>query len=139
MKRTVASILCALVFVVACVAPDNPQANTNLVRVNTLRAAYGVAALPRVYELDIKAQAWAQVIANDGYLHHSNLSEGVSPGWRLIGENTAVGGSVEAAQAALENSAGHLTNLVNPAFNQIGIGVVSQGGAVWLVQVFFSR
>jgi uncharacterized protein YkwD len=35
-----------------------------------------------------------------------------------------------------ENSPPHRANLVNPAFNQIGIAVVERGGLYYGVQVF---
>ena len=79
-------------------------------------------------------------MAKAGNIYHSkNLAAGVTGGWSSIGENVAMAGSVEAAQAALEASPGHYENMVNGAFNQVGIGVVVRNDVVYVVQVFVSR
>jgi len=44
-------------------------------------------------------------------------------GWRLVGENIAAGySSPEAAVAGWMDSDGHCKNIMNPEFNEIGIG-----------------
>ena len=63
----------------------------------------------------------------------------MSPGWRVIGENVAVAGSIEQAQSALEQSPGHLANMVNAKFTEVGIGVTVSKGRVYVVQVFVGR
>lgn len=91
-------------------------------------------------ELDAKAQIQAQRMANEGHISHTdNLAAGVTPGWRLISENVAMSGSVQQAQVDLEGSPQHRANMVNPAFNQGGIAVVSANGAVWVVQELVQR
>jgi uncharacterized protein YkwD len=121
----------------SCSSPERDQAAA---LVNQTRAAYGRRALPRTAELDTKAQKQAQAMADAGRIFHSpNLAVGVSPGWRLIGENVAVAPNVSSAHRALVASPSHLQNMVNPAFNQMGIGVVIRGGRTYLVQVFVQR
>ena len=108
--------------------------------VNDLRARHGVPALARSGELNAKARAQADRMAARGRIYHStNLAAGVSPGWRLIGENVAVAGRIEQAQAALEKSPGHLANMVNGQFTEMGVGVTVSNGRVYVVQVFVSR
>ena len=130
--------LLALVVLVA-VSCDSTTANTDFMYVNNLRARNGVAPLARSAELDAKARDLAAQMAARGQLFHSTLSQGVKPGWKAIGENVAYAGSIEAAQWNLEGSPPHLANLLNPAFNQIGIGVKTANGVVYVVQVFVSR
>jgi uncharacterized protein YkwD len=131
-------LLAALALVAAgCYSAERNQAAQLL---NQYRGANGRAGLTRAGELDVKAQNQAQAMANAGRIYHSpNLAGGVSPGWRLIGENVAVAPSVASAQRALEGSAPHRENMLNPRFNQLGIGVVVQGGRAYLVQVFVQR
>jgi uncharacterized protein YkwD len=113
---------------------------TNQTAVNTLRASVGLPELTRVPELDAKAQAQADRMAKRGNIYHSkNLASGVTDGWSSIGENVAMAGSVQDAQAALEASPDHYANMTNAASNQVGIGVVSNNGVVYVVQVFVSR
>ena len=96
--------------------------------------------LGRSGELNNKAQAQADRMANRGRIYHStNLAAGVSPGWQLIGENVAVAGSIEQAQSALEASPGHLANMLNGGFTEVGIGVTNSNGRVYVVQVFVGR
>jgi uncharacterized protein YkwD len=121
----------------ACDTAERSQAASLL---NQYRARYGLPGLIRSGELDNKAQAHAQAMANAGRIFHSpNLAVGVSPGWSLIGENVAVAPSVASAQRALEGSAPHRVNMLNRQFNYMGIGVVVTASRVYVVQVFVQR
>jgi uncharacterized protein YkwD len=137
-RRTFAAVTAVLVLAVAaCGSPESNQAATML---NQYRARNNRAALARSAELDVKAQGQARAMANAGRIFHSpNLATGVSPGWMLIGENVAVAGAVTEAQRALEGSAPHRSNMLNSAFTEMGIGVTSKSGRVYLVQVFVQR
>jgi hypothetical protein len=58
--------------------------------------------------------------------HDPNLSSEVSSveaSWTKAGENVGVGGDVDALFQAFVNSAAHYRNLVDPAFNAIGVCV----------------
>jgi uncharacterized protein YkwD len=133
--------LAVMVVAGALLTACNPQLeNQNFAAVNSLRARVGVRQLVRAGELNTKAQIQADRMANAGRIFHSsNLATGVSPGWRLIGENVAVAGTVQSAEAALEKSAPHYTNLVNRTFSQMGVGVTVKNGRVFVVQVFVAR
>ena len=121
----------------ACNSADE---STNYSAINGLRASVGLPALARSGELDAKARKQAEKMAKRGTIFHSsNLAAGVSPGWTLIGENVASAGTVEAAEAALEASAPHYQNLTNPAFTEVGVGVYTRNGRVYVVQVFVAR
>jgi uncharacterized protein YkwD len=116
---------------------DGPTVLTDL---NEVRASVGLAELARSPELDAKAKAHADKMARRGTIFHSsNLASGVGEGWLSIGENVALAGSVDEAQRALEASPSHYANMVNPAFNQVGIGVTVSNGITYVVQVFVSR
>ena len=132
-----AIVVVAIFALVAC----NPQAeDQDFAMVNSLRARSGVPGLARSAELNAKARAQADRMASRGRIYHSsNLASGVSPGWRVIGENVAVAGSIEQAQSALEASPGHLANMVNSQFTEVGIGVTVSKGRVYVVQVFVGR
>ncbi len=71
--------------------------------------------------------------------HSASLPAGISPGWRTIGENVALAGDLPAAQRGLEHSPPHLKHLLDSAFTQVGTGVATQGGRVYVVQDFVSR
>jgi uncharacterized protein YkwD len=139
-RPVVAVLLTALLgfALMSCTSAEGAATNQNAI--NNLRASVGVPELVRVPELDAKAEAQADRMAKAGTIYHSkNLAAGVTGGWSSIGENVAMAGSVEEAQAALEASPGHYENMVNGAFNQVGIGVVVRNDVVYVVQVFVSR
>ena len=135
------SVLAIVVVAIFALVACNPQAeDQDFAMLNSLRARSGVPALGRSAELNAKARAQADRMAERGRIYHSsNLAAGVSPGWRVIGENVAVAGSIEQAQTALEQSAGHLANMVNPQFTEVGVGVTVSRGRVYVVQVFVGR
>ena len=130
-------LLAAIVLVAA--GCDSTKANTDYAMVNGLRARYGVQQLARSAELDARANEQAARMAAASALFHSPLPAGITPGWKMLAENVAMGLSIESAQASLEASPSHLQNLVNPAFNQVGIGVKTLNGYTWVVQIFAQR
>lgn len=141
-RRSRSAIMMLLLAVVGmALSACGPSAeSTNLTDLNEVRAAVGLGELVRTPELDAKAKAQADRMAQRGTIFHSaNLAAGVTEGWTSIGENVALAGSVDDAQRALEASPGHYANMVNPAFNQVGIGVTVRNGITYVVQVFVSR
>jgi uncharacterized protein YkwD len=52
--------------------------------------------------------------------------------WRSCGENVGYGGDVNQVHAAFMASASHRANILNPAYSQVGIGVVHSGERVWV-------
>lgn len=138
-KPTVLLLLLALVGL-AFTGCTTEAESTNLTDLNEVRAAVGLAEFTRSPELDAKAQAQADRMAKRATIFHSsNLASGVTEGWTSIGENVALAGSVDEAQRALEASPGHYANMVNPLFNNVGIGVTVRNGVTYVVQVFVSR
>ena len=141
-RRTrAASLLVVLAFVgVALTGCQSAADQTNVTDLNEVRATVVLPELVRSAELDVKARAQANRMARSGTIFHStNLAAGVPGGWSSIGENVAMAGSVDQAQAALEASPPHYTNMTNGAFNQVGVGVVIRNGVVYVVQVFVGR
>lgn len=56
--------------------------------------------------------------------------------WRALAENVAYNGSEAAAHTALMASPGHRANILNDTYTQVGIGVATGHGRVWVTQVF---
>lgn len=138
-RPAILMMLLAVVGIALSACGPTPE-GTNLADLNKVRAAVGLGELVRTPELDAKAKAQADRMASQGTIFHSeNLASGVSAGWQAIGENVALAGSVADAQRALEASPGHYANMVNPGFNQVGIGVTVSNGITYVVQVFVSR
>ena len=104
--------------------------------VNRTRAQYGRSYLRDNWELDNKAQAWANHLANLGHLQHSNLASGITYNWRSLAENVGYGGSIAQVHQAYMRSSGHRANILDPAWNYMGTGVATRGSRVYTVQVF---
>jgi uncharacterized protein YkwD len=110
-------------------------------QVNQARAAAGLASLAEDDELVRKAQGWADVLAAEGGLRHSTLSDGLTPGrWGRLAENVGVVGAsgdpVATMQRAFSGSSAHRANQLG-AYTHAGVGItVAADGRVFQVQVF---
>lgn len=105
--------------------------------VNQERAAVGLPALGYDSGLASLARAQSGRIAAAGSLFHQDLSAVLGQGWSTGGENVAYGPSASWVHSALVNSWSHYANMTNPAFTNLGIGVVvTDDGQVWVAQVF---
>ncbi len=127
--------LAAALLLGACTSADEDHAVT---LVNNARRANGKAALATNVSLIITAQAWSQHMADTQTLvHRTRLSDGAPVGWRKLGENIGYASSVDAIQTAFMNSAGHKANILDSAFNNVGIGITRDGnGRYWETQEF---
>ena len=74
-------------------------------------------------------------MADSGSIKHSNIASLVPPWWAAA-ENVGRGGSVSTIFGLLEESSGHLSNMVGN-YTAVGIGVWrDSSGLLWTVQVF---
>jgi uncharacterized protein YkwD len=122
---TMASLVAIGLLPLTPAGADNASDEASFVaQINNLRAAKGVPALSVDAGLTAKARAWAQTMADQHTIWHSHLSDGITADWRKLGENVGMGGSVDGLRVAFVNSPHHYENLVDPAFNTIGLGVV---------------
>ena len=115
-------------------ASSEATSMTNLV--NGERRDRGLDPLTVHVDLVTGAEYQAGRIADRGELFHNDNLGDVTTGWRKLGENVAYAQDVSAAHSALMGSEGHRANILDPDFNQIGIGVVNRSGRVWVAQVF---
>ena len=103
---------------------------------NADRQAHGLRALPTHEQLNQKAQAWAEKLARDGKLSHSNLASGVPSCWRSLGENVGYGSTAAQVEDAYMNSSGHRANILDAKWKYVGVGYAKRGSLVFTVQVF---
>ena len=117
-------------------SPSDP-ATDFLDRLNELRAEETLAPLRRSRELDELAQSWAETMAADESLRHSELIYDVIAGeWSRSGENIGYGPSAAVIFDALESSPGHLANMVDGDYTHVGVGVVRIGEVLWTAHLF---
>ena len=105
-------------------------------KINELRASKGLGPLQVNANLVAKARAWSAGMAAANRIWHSTLSDGVTEDWKKLGENVGMGGSVDGLHRAFVNSPHHYENLVDPAFGQVGVGIVMGGDTIFVTQVF---
>ena len=131
-------------------SPTLAQAETSipdalLTLVNAERQRAGVAPLRLNHTLATAAQRHADDMAATRNLSHqgsdgSTLRSRIDDtdyGWMAIGENVAMGQtSPEAVMRSWMNSAGHRRNILNPDFQELGVGYAEGGGRPYWVQVF---
>jgi len=123
-----------------------------LARVNEVRRKTGIALLRSNAQLDEAAQRHAEDMLARRYFAHQNpegktvreRSRAAGYDWRNIGENLAEGQfSVNEVMDTWMHSPGHRTNILDPAFRELGVGLaLGRSGStyrtVW-VQVFGTR
>jgi hypothetical protein len=108
-------------------------------RINDLRASQGLSQLAVDPALVSVAADWTQHMASVNTLsHRPNLAD-VAPGdWTKLGENVGYGSTVATLHTAFVNSPGHYANLVNPAYQYIGVSVVMAGSTMWVTENFMA-
>jgi uncharacterized protein YkwD len=105
-------------------------------RVDGVRAARGVPALDTRAGLSRVARGWAARMAREQRLRHNQRLGELVANWRYLGENVGYGPTWQDVHAALMNSPPHRANLLDRRFSEIGVGVVTRDGRVWVVEVF---
>jgi hypothetical protein len=126
--------LLVLLLLSAGPASAEPVANEAqfLVLLNNTRVSKGLAPLLPDAQLQTIARQWSAKMLQDGGLSHNpNLPNQVT-NWKMIGENVGVGSAVQQLHDAFVASPHHYENIVEPAFNFVGIGVVEGNGQIWV-------
>jgi hypothetical protein len=93
-------------------------------RINSMRASKGLGPLAVDGELHDIARNWTdRMVANGSISHNPNYASQVSSNWRKLGENVAVGADFDTIWNSFMSSSAHYKNMVDPAYNYIGVGV----------------
>jgi uncharacterized protein YkwD len=110
--------------------------------INKQRAAHHLPALRESSLLDRSAQGWTNTMVATGvFTHGADFGARISAvgfAWRAAGENIATGFlTPRAVVSAWMGSIGHCQNILDPAYTNVGTGVVHRGvgvggrGATW--------
>ncbi|MGH2710817.1 MAG: CAP domain-containing protein [Actinomycetota bacterium] len=100
------------------------------------REAKGVSSLALSSKLSRRAHRHSADMARSGRIFHSCLDCRRGSGSASLGENVGVGGSLDAVHDALMKSSSHRDNILKSAYERVGVGVVKQGGRVWVTEIF---
>ncbi|QXC63258.1 CAP domain-containing protein [Aquihabitans sp. G128] len=127
------ALVAALALLSACLSPSQSQVQSEL---NSDRRAHGLSTLGVNADAQAKAQAWAEKLARENTLYHSNLPDGIRTRWCSLGENVGYGPNVPTIEDAYMNSTGHRANILSTKWNGVGVGYATNGNRVFTVQVF---
>lgn len=119
------------------------EAQTFITNTNAVRAFWHEAPLSDNPNLSNKAQYWANTMAAEHTLMHSNLLVGIDGlVWTKLAEDVGMATMPDANpdQAVFNEfvvSPLHFHNLIDPSFSQVGVGVArSADGTVWVAEEF---
>ncbi len=107
-------------------------------KINTVRANHGLPTLRTSPDLMAAARAHTVAMAGQRYLFHTASFTTICC-WSSVGENIGRGFSVRGVHRALMHSAPHRANILNGRMREVGVGVVSAGGQLWVTEVFRER
>ena len=134
-RRTVTLVilLATMSMLTACL---RTKQSSVMAEMNADRRANRLSTLPTQIDAQRKAQAWAEKLAREGTIYHSNLTSGITVGWCSLGENVGYGPSVAAIEDAYMASSGHRANILAGKWNGVGVGYATRGSTVYTVQFF---
>ena len=118
--------------------PAPPIEEGFVTAINDLRTAEGIGVLSVNDGLVVAAREWAaEMVAEEKLAHASDITSGVPLGWTKAGENVGRGIAVDELMDAFMESPGHRRNVLDPEFNQIGVGsYVSDDGVLYTAHRF---
>ncbi|MBV8159542.1 MAG: CAP domain-containing protein [Acidimicrobiia bacterium] len=106
---------------------------------NQLRSSLGLQTLTPQAQLTSVARQWSSQMAAAGTISHNPALTSQAPSdWTQLGENVGMGGTVDSIQTAFINSPHHYENLVNGAYDFVGIGVADANGTIFVTVDFMA-
>lgn len=143
-KRLLPAVLVAVTLVAspamepAAAADSGIEELTFVAKLNELRASRGLAPLATKGVLFDVARSWASRMQRvSGISHNPSLASQGPAGWRRLGENVGMGYDVQGLHEAFIASPLHFRNMVDPAFDSVGVGVVHADDGQIFVAVNF--
>jgi uncharacterized protein YkwD len=106
---------------------------------NAARAGAGIGALQWRADVASMAVSHSVEMAQQGTIWHGSFVSQANLkalNASSIGENVGMGGDVQSIQDAFLNSPHHLENILDSAYNQVGIGVIVSGGVIYVTVDF---
>jgi uncharacterized protein YkwD len=108
-------------------------------KLNELRVSQGLQPLAIKGELFDMARGWSRSMAAAGAISHNpSLAAQAPTNWLKLGENVGMGPDVQSLHDAFVASPSHYANMVNPAFDSVGVGVVESGGVLFVSVEFMT-
>jgi len=130
-KRFLPAVLVAVTLVASASLEPASAAGTGVeelafvAKLNELRSSRGLAPLATKGGLFDVARSWAgRMESVSGISHNPSLAAQGPAGWKRLGENVGMGYDLQGLHDAFVASPLHFRNMVDPAFDSVGVGVV---------------
>lgn len=130
------TLVVAVVVIVSCAACDLQEQLEALDLVNGTRTEAGLSSCGWDAHLQERAQSWAEHLAAQRLLVHSDLGTGVPTPWYRLGENVGYGPSAGVIHDAYLGSPSHRRNVLDPRWTSCAVGVAHNGPYTFTVQLF---
>ena len=142
--RAIGIVAAGLLVGVILAVPTGPSASATaddeagfVSGLNQVRASVGLPPLTVNSELTVLTRQHSQVMADAGSIFHADpISGGFTGSWQKMGENVGVGANVQVLIDAFVASPGHYANIVDPSFDEVGVGVVWKDSALYTTHRF---
>ncbi len=108
-------------------------------KINNARKVHDREALNLDAQLSKVARSHTKKMARrDGLFHNPRLGSQVTR-WTSLGENVGFGTSVANLHGMFMDSTVHRANILEREYRHVGVGVVNDGGTMWVTVVFEAR
>ncbi|MDK1097101.1 MAG: CAP domain-containing protein [Actinomycetota bacterium] len=105
-------------------------------KINSSRAASGLAPLDTYWDLTDDARAHSSRMSDRGEIYHNRSLSSVTSVWMKLGENVGMGVDIGSLHNAFMNSSSHRANVLGD-YNYVGVGVkADDAGVLWVTVVF---
>ncbi len=137
--RYLATLLAVTIMVMGMAVPAFAGPEGTLVgKINSSRAANGLAPLETYWDLTDDARAHSARMMDRGEIYHSTSLSSVTGVWLKLGENVGMGVDLNALHGAFMNSSSHRGNILGD-YNYVGVGVKTDASGVSWVTVVFMK
>lgn len=138
LAAVVVSIGAVLGSILGAASTDSAEEACFRAKINAERSARNIPTLANSEPLNIIASTHSEEMAAAGTIYHNeNLpnEEGVRP-FAAVGENVGMGSSCQIIHDAFMASPGHKANILDRAYNELGVGVEERDGTLFVTEIF---
>ena len=128
-------IAAAGVVVTARPAAANAAESALVSKINAARTSRGLAPLTVSSDLTSYARGHSTAMQRQRTLFHTSNWSAICC-WRAIAENVGTGTSVTQVASLFMSSSAHRANILDSRMRQVGVGVTSSNGILWVTEIF---
>lgn len=137
--RYLIMVMAVSVMVAGMAIPARAGPESTLVsKINSSRAANGLAPLETYWDLTDDARAHSSRMMDQGSIYHNPSLSSVTGVWQKLGENVGMGVDLNALHSAFMSSSSHRANILGD-YNYVGVGVKTDSAGVNWVTVIFMK